>query len=119
MMCEDRVLDAGDETGDHQQLLHLGDIGIGEGIAGEPAEYASACQCTCRKDMVSNFAGWPVVAQKDDSLFRQKTVHQDNNRVRERSVGCKMGVQSVWLRRYTRRRRECLDQLNDGELYSC
>lgn len=88
-----RVCDAGDKTGDFEEVVDLGEVGVGEGMAGEAAEDAAGDEGTGGEDCFGDFAGGPVVAEEDDAFLGEHGVDEDDDRVGVGAAGGEVRVE--------------------------
>lgn len=116
VICKSGIRDSRYEARDLEKVIYFGKIGVGKSMAGEAAEYPSGCEGTCCKDSLGHFAGWAVMSEEDDAFLSEHGINEDDDGVRIRSTCSEVGVDHEWLRRSCVRRREGLDELDDGKV---
>lgn len=119
MIGKSGIRDPGYEARDLEKVVYFGKVGIGKSMAGEAAEYPSGCEGTCCKDSLGYFAGWAVMSEEYYAFLSEHGINEDENRVRIRPTCSEVGVYHEWLRRSCVRRREGLDELDDGKVPDC
>ena len=116
LIGEGRVSDPGDEAGHFEEVIDLGEISVGEGVAREAAQDATRGKSAGRQDRLGDFAGRSVVTKEDDALLRQHGIYKDDDRVCVGARGGQMGVQHKGLGVFGVRDREHLDELDEREV---
>ena len=113
------VCDAGDEARDFEKVVDFGEVGVGEGVAGEAAEDAAGDKSAGSEDGLGDFAGGAVVAEEDDAFLGEHGVDEDDDRV---GVGAACGyvrVEGEGLGGCCVGGSERLNELDAGEISYC
>lgn len=95
---EGGICNASDEAGDLEKVVDLGEVGVGEGVAGEAAEDTAGDEGAGCEDGFGDFAGGAVVAEEDDTFLGEHGVDEDGDGVRVGAAGCKVRVEGEGLR---------------------
>lgn len=104
------------ETRDLEKVIYFGKVGVGKSMASEAAEYPSRRKGTGCKDSLGHFAGWAVVPKENDAFLSEYGIDEDDDGVCIRPTCSEVGVDREWLRRSCVRRREGLDEFDDGKV---
>lgn len=82
-----RIGDSSNEAGNLEKVVDFSQVGVGEGVAGEAAEDAPRSQSAGGEDSLSDFAGWAVVAQENDTLLCKHGIDENEDGVGEGAAG--------------------------------
>ena len=113
---EGGVCDAGDKAGDVEEVFDFGEVGVGEGVAGEAAQDAPRCEGAGGEDGFGDFARGAVVAEEDDAFLGEQGVDEDDDRVGVGAAGGEVRVQHEGLRGGSVGGGESLDEFDQGEI---
>lgn len=93
-----RIRHTGNEAGNLEEVVDLGQVSVGKGVAGEAAKYPSRCKGAGGKDSLSHLPGGAVVAEKNDTLLCEHGIDENEDRVGEGAAGGQMRMKHEWLR---------------------
>lgn len=113
---EGGVGDAGNEAGDVEEVVDLGEVGVREGVAGEASEDASGSESAGCEDGFGDFTRGPVMAKEDDALLSEHGVDEDDDGMGVGATGGEVRVQHEGLGGGGVGGGEGLDEFDEGEV---